>query len=85
MTMPQTIPPIVCMILCATVMMILALRHVTLDLVDHRLHHAQHAAIEPQCPDGTRITIIEDGKKTCLIEHIKGHGMADRRQYVAAK
>ena len=76
MTIPQTIPPIACTVLCAAVLMILVLRHVSLDLVDQRTHSAAHQAANAaviadaatHCPAGTRITIFENGKKICITE-----------------
>lgn len=87
MTIPQTIPPLAAVILCASALMILVLRHVSLDLVDQRAHSAAHKAAiaEPECPAGTRITIIENGKKTCITEIRRTYAASDRRVYVAAQ
>lgn len=44
---------------------------------------ARLEAEKTACPAGTRITIIEAGKKTCLTEHVNGYGRANQRHYVA--
>lgn len=89
MTIPQTIPPIAIVILCAAVAMILTLRHVSLDLVDHRTHGAAHAAeiaeAQFKCPEGVKQShLTPDGKLICVFDTARTYGKANRRQFVAA-
>lgn len=73
MNMPESIPAIAWVLLLGAVMSIIALFHVSNSLIDHKTHKAAHKAAisEPECPAGTRITIIEGGRKTCLTHHVR--------------
>ena len=73
MNMPESIPAVSWVLLLGVVMSIVSLFHVSNSLIDHGTHKAAHKAAiaEPECPAGTRITIIEGGMKTCLTHHVR--------------
>lgn len=73
MSMPEFVPAVAWVLLLGVVMFIVSLFHVSNNLIDHGTHKAAHKAAiaEPECPAGTRITIIEGGKKTCLTHHVR--------------
>lgn len=73
MDMPESIPAISWVLLLGVVVSIASLFHVSNSLIDHGTHKAAHKAAiaEPECPAGTRITIIEGGKKTCLMHNVR--------------
>ena len=74
--MPESIPAIAWILLLGAVISIISLFHVSNSLIDHRTHKAAHKAAiaEPECPAGTRITIIEGGRKICLTHHVRTYG-----------
>lgn len=92
MIMPNVLSPIICTMICGALIAFGVLAHVSTNL-DAASHHAAHQSIvgraiaeaREDCPAGTRITVIENGKKTCLIEHVNGYGRADRLRYVSAE
>lgn len=50
------------------------------------LHEAEHRLATRSCPTGTRYSVAKpDGSLTCVFDDKSRYGMADRRQYVAAK
>ncbi|MEK6707886.1 MAG: hypothetical protein AAB241_03345 [Pseudomonadota bacterium] len=73
MNMPESTPAIPWVLLLGVAMSIISLFHLSNSLIDYRTHKAAHkaAVAEPECPAGTRITIIEGGKKTCLTHHVR--------------
>ncbi len=72
MDMPKSIPSILGVLLLGIVMLII-LFHVSNSLIDLGKSRAAHKAAiaEQECPAGTRITIIEGDKKTCLTHHVR--------------
>jgi hypothetical protein len=73
MNIPESTPAIPWLLLLGIAMSIISLFHLSNSLIDYRTNKAAHkvAIAEPECPAGTRITIIEGGKKTCLTHHVR--------------
>lgn len=71
---PEYVPPVAFMTLAGLLLIFGSLAHIGRQAVDieHKLEHI--SAIELDCPDDTLITIVEGGKKTCLVEQENSYG-----------
>ena len=71
------IPSIVWVLLLGAAVSIGALFQVSMSAAN-KAHKLEHAALDLPCPADTRITIIEGGKKTCLVENVHVYGTQKR-------
>ena len=89
MTMPDTLSPVICTTICAALISLGVLAHVSTHL-DAAAHHIAHqtaiAEAQFKCPAGVKQShLTPDGKLTCVFDTERTYGRADRRQYAAAR
>lgn len=90
--MPSRLEPVPYLVVIGLVLAFGAISFVSNVMTDKQ-HKAQHQAINASiiaeaathCAPGTRITIIEGNRKTCITELKRTFAASDRRVYVGAR